>query len=308
MSESVRIGTRGSGLALRQSELVAEGLRRRWPGLSVTLVPITTSGDRLAHANLAAIGGKGLFVKEIEEALLEARVELAVHSLKDLPVGLPEGLILTAFPPREDPRDVLVSRVGSGFDALPRRARVGTSSLRRRVELLARRPDLRIELIRGNVGTRLRKLYEGSYDAVILAASGLLRLGIMPPDAVILEPHEMLPAVGQGTLAVQTRSQDLAVRHLVAALDDADARAAAMAERAFLAALGGSCNMPIGAYARLEHAVFRLDAFVATPGGERIMRDSEAGRRGDPEGLGRRLADRMLAAGADEIVKVVQAV
>jgi hydroxymethylbilane synthase len=284
--------------------VVAEQLRRRWPGLTVILVPITTSGDRMATANLAQIGGKGLFVKEIEEALLGGRVELAVHSLKDMPAELPPGLILTGYPEREDPRDVLVSRHGGGLHDLPPAARVGTSSPRRRVELLARRPDLRVELIRGNVDTRLRKLYDGPYDAVVLAAAGLNRLGITPPHAVVLEPDEMLPSVGQGTLAVQTRADDLAIRHLVAALDDPEARAAALAERAFLAALGGSCNLPLAAYARMEGPRFRLDAFVATPGGEHLLRDSATGSRADPETLGRRLADRMLASGADEILKL----
>jgi hydroxymethylbilane synthase len=307
VSESVRIGTRGSGLALRQAELVADVLRGRWPGLRVTPVPITTSGDRLATANLATIGGKGLFVKEIEEALLSGRVELAVHSLKDMPAVMPPGLILTGFPEREDPRDVLVSRRGGGLAELPGGARVGTSSPRRRVELLARRPDLRVELIRGNVDTRLRKLHEGPYDAIVLAAAGLRRLALAPPGAVVLEPEEMLPAVGQGTLAIQARANDLAVRHLVAALDDPDARAAAIAERAFLTALGGSCNLPLAAYARMEAGAFRLDAFVATVAGDRCLRDSAVGSRSDPESLGRRLADRMRAAGADEILKLSEA-
>jgi hydroxymethylbilane synthase len=308
VSDAVRIGTRASGLALRQSELVADGLRRRWPGLSVVLVPITTSGDRLAHADLSAMGGKGLFVREIEDALREGRVEIAVHSLKDLPAETPDGLVLTAFPPREDPRDALVSRTGARrLDDLPAGARVGTSSLRRRVELLARRPDLRVEAIRGNVDTRLRKLEAGAYDAVVLAAAGLRRLGLAAGSAAVLEPGEMLPAVGQGILAVETRAPDLAVRHLVAALDDGSARAAALAERAFLAAMGGSCNMPLAAYAREEGGAFRLDAFVATPTGDRVLRDGETGSRGDPEGLGRRLASRMLAGGADEIVRAARA-
>jgi hydroxymethylbilane synthase len=285
------------------SELVADGLRRLWPGLQVTVVPITTTGDHLAGANLATLGGKGLFVREIEQALLDGRVELAVHSLKDLPAETTHGLVLTAFPQREDPRDVIVSRDGGGLANLPRGARVGTSSLRRRVELLTRRPDLRVELIRGNVDTRLRKLDGMGYDAVILAAAGLRRLGLWPPGAVVLEPHEMLPAVGQGTLAVQARTGDLAIRHLVAALDDPDARAAAIAERAFLAAMGGSCTTPLGAYARRDGGAFRLDAFVATPQGDRVLRDWGVGQASDPAALGRQVADRMLAAGADQIVK-----
>lgn len=306
MAERVRIGTRGSRLAVRQAELVAEALGRAWPGLAVELVPIRTSGDRLPDANLALVGGKGLFVKEIDEALLDGRVELAVHSLKDLPAEIADGLALAAFPERDDPRDVLVSRTGGGLDGLPRGARVGTGSLRRRVQLLARRPDLAVELIRGNVDTRLRKLEEGPYDAVVLAAAGLRRLGLAPPGAVVLAAAEMLPAVGQGTLAVATRADDAATRRLVAPLDHAETRAAAEAERAFLGAIGGSCTTPLAAYARREGGAFRLDALVATPDGARVLRDGETGDPADAAALGCRVAERMLAAGAADIVKAGQ--
>ncbi len=307
MAERVRIGTRGSALALRQAELVAAALRRAWPGLAVELVPIRTSGDKLAHANLAQVGGKGLFVKEIEEALLAGRIEAAVHSLKDLPAGVPEGLVLAAFPEREDPRDVLVSRSGDGLHRLPTAARVGTSSLRRKLQLLAGRPDLVVEPIRGNVETRLRKLDEVAYDGIVLAAAGLRRLGLAPAGATTLGPDQMLPAVGQGTLAVEVREEDEAIRRLVAALDHAETRAATVAERTFLAAMGGTCTTPLAAYARYEAGRLVLSAFVATPDGSRCLREAEALNAGTPADLGRIVADRMLARGAAEIVAAGQA-
>ncbi len=269
----------------------------------VELVPIRTSADRMARAHLAEVGGKGLFVKEIEEALVEGRVELAVHSLKDLPAEVSRDLVLAAFPAREDPRDVLVSRVGRGLAALPRGARVGTGSPRRRVQLLARRPDLVVEPIRGNVETRLRRLGEGSLDAVVLAAAGLRRLGLEPPGAVVLEPEAMLPAVGQGTLAVETRGDDPDARRLARAVDHAATRMSAMAERAFLETMGGSCTTPLAAYARPEGGVLRLDALVATLDGGRVLRDGDEGDEAAPTQLGRRLAERMLAAGALEIIR-----
>ncbi|MGH7322107.1 MAG: hydroxymethylbilane synthase [Candidatus Rokuibacteriota bacterium] len=304
MAERVRIGTRGSPLAIRQAEVVAAALRLAWPDLVVELALIRTSGDKLPTAHLAAVGGKGLFVKEIDEALLEGRVELAVHSLKDLPAALPDGLTLAAFPERDDPRDVLVSRGAWGLAALPSGARVGTSSLRRRVQLSARRPDLTMEMIRGNVDTRIRKLQDRLYDAVVLAAAGLRRLGLALPNAVVLEPHEMLPAVGQGTLAVEIREDDRATRERVQPVDHGATRQAAEAERAFLEAIGGSCTTPLGAYARVENGALRLDAFVATPDGARVLRDAETGRGEAAADLGRGLAERMLAAGAADIVRV----
>lgn len=306
MRERVRIGTRGSRLALCQAELVAGALRRAWPGLVVELVPIRTSGDRLATAQLATVGGKGLFVKEIEEALRDGRVELAVHSLKDLPAGLPDGLVLAAFPERDDARDALVSRRGGGLEALPAGGRVGTSSLRRRVQLLARRPDLDVEPVRGNVETRLRKLDEVPYDAVVVAAAGLRRLALAPPEMTLLEPEVMLPAVGQGVLAVEAREDDVETRELAAPVDDPVTRAAAEAERAFLRLVGGSCTTPLGAYARPTGEGLRLDAFVATPDGRRLLRDGETGEAACPAELGRRVAERMLAAGAAEIVRAGQ--
>jgi hydroxymethylbilane synthase len=302
VAERVRIGTRGSPLALCQAELVAAGLRRAWPGLAVELVAIRTSGDRFAQAHLAEVGGKGLFVKEIEEALLAGRVEAAVHSLKDLPSGTPPGLTLAAFPTREEPRDVLVSGRAAAVADLPAAARVGTSSPRRRVQLLARRRDLAVEPIRGNVETRLRKLDEGAYDAIVLAAAGLRRLGIARADAALLDPDEMLPAVGQGTLAVEILEADGETAKLVAALDDAPTRAATEAERAFLAAMGGTCTTPLAAHAWFEGGRLRLSAFVATPDGGRVLQDGSTLDGGTPAHLGQLVAERMLARGAAEII------
>ena len=304
MTRRVRIGTRGSQLALRQAEEIAAGLRRAWPRVEVELVPIRTSGDRLATAHLAEVGGKGLFVQEIDDALREGRVDLAVHSLKDLPGERPRDLVLAAFPPREDPRDVMVAARPTTIAALPAGARVGTSSLRRSVQLLARRPDVASVPIRGNVDTRLRKLRDGQYDALVLAAAGLRRLGLLDGGATLLDPDEMLPAVGQGTLGVEARADDAAILALAEPLTDPETRAATLAERAFLEAVGGTCTTPLAAYARREGDGLRLDAFVATPDGTRVMRDRETGAPDAPEALGRRLAARLLAAGAEAIIQV----
>jgi hydroxymethylbilane synthase len=260
----------------------------------------------MPQVNLATVGGKGLFVKEIEEALLAGQVDVAVHSLKDLPGALAPGLDLAAFPERDDPRDVLVSPGGGALEGLPPKARVGTSSLRRKVQLLSRRPDVVAEPIRGNVDTRLRKLAEGLYDAVVLAAAGLRRLGLDPPGAVVLGPDEMLPAPGQGTLAVETRADDAATRRLVAGLDHPETRAAAVAERAFLEAIGGACTTPVAAYARREGAMLWLSALVASPDGARVLRHAR-GTEGPPRDLGREVAEWMLERGAAEIVRQGQA-
>jgi hydroxymethylbilane synthase len=302
----VRIGTRGSPLALRQAEVVAAGLRRARPGLDVDLVPIRTSGDRLATAHLADVGGKGLFVQEIDDALREGRVDLAVHSLKDLPAERPKGIVLAAFPRRQDPRDVLIGSTTTSLQALPPGARVGTSSLRRSVQLLARRPDVVAAPIRGNVDTRIRKLRQGEYDAVILAAAGLARLGLLDATVTPLDAGEMLPAAGQGILGVEAREDDGKVLALASVLTDDETRTAALAERAFLEAIGGTCTTPVAAYARRISAGLALDVFVATPDGSRTLRDGEVGDHGEPESLGRRLAARLLAAGAADIIRAGQ--
>jgi len=297
-----RLGTRGSALAIRQAELARQALIARTKDLDVELVTIKTSGDRLAQADLSQLGGKGLFVKEIEDALLAGIIDCAIHSLKDLPAEIPNGLVLAAFLEREDPRDVLISRGPAQSDSLPSGARVGTSSLRRRVQLLTWRPDLHVEPIRGNVDTRLRKLREGQFDAIVLALAGLHRLGLDPPHAVPLPPEVMLPAVGQGILVVETRGDNRALAETLADVDHGPSRIAAIAERAFLSALGGDCHTPMAAYARLENRRLRVDGLVATPDGSRIVGDRVEGPPDSAAELGRQLARLLHEAGGAEIV------
>ena len=261
-----------------------------------------TEGDRLAAARLAAVGGKGLFVREIEDALLACSVDVAVHSLKDLPAELPDGLTLAVFPAREDPRDVIVTRGPGGLEGLPAGAVVGTSSPRRRALLLAARPDLAVEPVRGNVDTRLRKLETGACDAVVLAAAGLRRLEITPPHADALAVDVFVPAVGQGILGVETRASDERVRTSLAVLDDRAARACALAERAFLARLGASCVTPVAGHASLEGAELVMRALVVSEDGRRVLRQNGTARPADAMGLGRRLAEALLGQGAAEMV------
>jgi hydroxymethylbilane synthase len=297
----VRIGTRASALALAQAESVAAPLRAL--GASAELIPVRTSGDRLAQASLAEIGGKGLFVREIEEALLRHVVDVAVHSLKDMPAALPPGLVLAAYPPREDPADVLVSRAGGDLATLPAGARVGTSSLRRRQLLAARRPDLRILPIRGNVDTRLRKLEEGQYDALVMAAAGLRRLGLAPVHAVTLPLDEFPPAVGQGILGLEARAEDAALLEMLARLDDPTARAEALAERAFLRRLGADCHTAVAAIARRDGSRLTLRGWIASPTDGRALSGYGAGSADEPETLGEGLADELLAQGAAALLQ-----
>ena len=297
---TLRFGTRGSRLAVAQSNQVADALRAR--GLEVELVTIRTSGDRLADVALADFGGKALFVKEIEEALLDGRVDAGVHSLKDMPAVLPEGLCLAAFPPREDPRDVLLTRAGGGLDDLPRGARVATSSLRRRALLLARRPDLSVEPIRGNVDTRLRKLDEGLYDAMVMARAGLDRLGLKPEHSHVLSAQELLPAVGQGILGVEVRAVDQAVLEALSSLDDAAARAEALAERAFLRRLGAGCHTPVAGLARLTGATVEMDGLVSSLDGRTVIRGRAGGPANRAEAVGESLAGDLLSRGARAIL------
>lgn len=298
-AEPLRLGTRGSALALRQSSMMAAEIERR--GTPVELVTIRTSGD-VATGSLAALGGKGLFVKEIEEALLRHRVDLAVHSLKDMPATLPDGLVLAATPPRADPRDVLISAAGLPLEQLPAGTRVGTSSLRRRAQLAAVRPDLGVVDMRGNVDTRLRKLAAGDVDAILLAAAGLGRLGLAPAGLVPLALTQFVPAIGQGILALQVRADDPAVHAIVAALDDPAARAAADAERAFLGAVGGDCHTPLAAHATVRGEQIAMRALVASIDGREIIGDTFEGSVDAAADVGRRLGEALLTRGAAELI------
>ena len=296
MSE-VRIGTRGSALALWQAEHVKARLAAL--GHAVSLRVITTTGDRLQDRRLESVGGKGAFLKEIEEALLAGEVDLAVHSLKDVPTALPAGLSLCAFLERADPRDALVS-AGARLGELPKGAVVGTTSLRRRALIGALRPDLRLLDLRGNVDTRLLRLREGRFDAVLLAMAGLTRLGRAAEATEALDARSFVPAPGQGAIALECRDADAAVRHAVRPLHHEPTARAVAAERAFLAALGGGCNVPLGAHATHAGAELELVAFVASADGREILRGERRGS--DPEGLGRAVADDLAARGARALI------
>jgi hydroxymethylbilane synthase len=293
------IGSRGSPLALWQSRWVAAELEKL--GIATTIEIIKTTGDKITDVALSKAGTKGLFTKELEEALLDGRIDLAVHSLKDMPTELPAGLILAATPVREDPRDALV---GSPLARLPEGARVGTSSLRRMAQLKDLRPDLVIESIRGNVDTRLRKLDEGQFDAILLAAAGLNRLGLSERIAELLPAEVMCPAVGQGALAIETRDEDSPAR----ALDDRATRVAVTAERAVLAGLGGGCQVPIGAHAWLEGETLHLRAAVIAPGGGQPLIRTAQGPAAEAQALGEALAGELLASGAARILETVYGV
>jgi hydroxymethylbilane synthase len=292
----LRLGTRGSRLALVQTGQVADALRAR--GVEIEIVVIRTSGDRLADVALADFGGKALFVREIEEALLDGRVDAGVHSLKDMPAVLPAGLSLAAYPLREDPRDVLLTRSGGGLDELPRGARVATSSLRRGALLLARRSDLSITPIRGNVDTRLRKLDEGLYDGLVMARAGLERLGLKPEHAHPLPVEEFLPAVGQGILGVEARTADGEALEALSGVDHAGTRIQALAERAFLRRLGAGCHTPVAGHARLEGDAIAIAGLVASLDGATVLVGGASGPCSEAEALGERLADDLLARGA----------
>jgi hydroxymethylbilane synthase len=298
------IATRKSKLALWQAEHVAALLRKAHAGLCVELLPMSTKGDRILDRSLAAIGGKGLFIKELEAALEDGRAHLAVHSMKDVPGDLPAGMMLGAMLPRADPRDALITRGARELGDLPRGARLGTSSLRRRAQLLAIRPDLVITTLRGNVETRLRRLDDAELDAIVLAAAGLTRLGLQSRIASLLDPGVSLPAVGQGVIGIECRSDDLPAREAVRALNDPTAHAAVSAERAFARRLGGSCQSPIAAFAELDaQQRLTLRGLGAEPDGSRLIRDSICGRAEQAEALGEALAERVLTAGAGELLE-----
>ncbi|MGA2545411.1 MAG: hydroxymethylbilane synthase [Rectinemataceae bacterium] len=296
----LRIGTRTSALARCQTDWIAARLVELGPGLELSIVPFTTAGDLILDRPLPEIGGRGLFTEELDRALLAGEIDLAVHSLKDLPVDGPPGLTLGAVARRMDPRDALVSARYATLKELPPRARVGTSSLRRGAQLLSIRPDLALLPIRGNVDTRLRKAMDGDYEAIVLAAAGLLRLGRGSAISSYLGFDEMLPAPGQGALAVQCRSGDEAALSLLAGIDHGPTRAFVAAERAFLKGLGGGCSAPIAALGRADGDGVDLEGLVAAKDGSRLVRVRGTGP--DPEGLGKRLADEALARGARELL------
>lgn len=300
----IRLGSRGSKLALWQADFIRFEVERR-TGRGVEITRIRTSGDMILDVPLARIGGKGLFVKEIEEALLTGRIDLAVHSMKDVPTALPDGLEIVSITRREDPRDAFLSEKYARFEDLPEGAVVGTSSLRRQTQLLGIRPDLRIESLRGNLDTRIRKMEEGLFDAVILAAAGLRRLGWDGKIRHCLPPEISLPAIGQGALGIEIRSGDGETREAVSFLDDRDTSLAVRAERGFLVRLEGGCQVPIAAYGRVEGDAIRLDGMVGRPDGSAILRGTATGSVSDPERLGRSLAEELLLRGAKEILDEV---
>ncbi len=300
---TLRIGSRGSKLALAQANQIAGLLRASPAAPTVEIVVISTKGDRLQHRPLPEIGGKGLFTAELETALRDGSIDLAVHSLKDLPTDLPDGMTLGAVPEREDPRDVLVSRANATcLDELPEGCRLGTSSLRRGAQVKAARPDIDVVGLRGNVDTRLRKVDEGEVDAAILAAAGLRRLGLLDRATAVLDPVSFVPAPGQGALGIEIREGDERVAALVGALDHAPSRATSSAERALLAALGGGCRVPIAAHAVVvDGAGFHLDGLVAAPDGSRVVRAE--GDDEEPDALGAMVAEALAAIGARELLE-----
>jgi len=304
---TLRIATRKSPLALCQAEIVAARLRELHEGLTVELLPLSTRGDRLLDAPLAKVGGKGLFIKELEHALLDGRADIAVHSVKDVPVDIPEGLHIPVIMTREDPRDALISAVGADIDGLPKGARLGTSSLRRRCQVKALRPDLEVIDLRGGVRTRLEKLDAGEYDALLLACAGLKRLGLETRIRESLDPDRLVPAIGQGALGIETRRDDGAVDALVAPLNDELSAACIGAERAINAALGGGCQVPIAGHAVLEENTLRLVGLVASVDGSEVIRASDSGPSSDPEALGKAVADALIGRGARRILDAVYA-
>jgi hydroxymethylbilane synthase len=301
------IGTRGSVLARWQAEWVKARLQAAHPGLDVALAIIKTTGDKILDVPLSNVGGKGLFVKEIEEALLGGTVDLAVHSMKDVPTVLPDALHLAAIPARDDPYDALISRSGLPLAELPAGATIGTSSLRRQAQLLAYRNDLTIASLRGNLDTRLRKVADGAMDAIVLATAGLRRLGWESRITEILAPSVCLPAIGQGALGIECRCDDERVNRLVAALDHPDTRACVGAERAFLTRLEGGCQVPIAAHATLAGDRLTLQGLIAGVHGERVLRDEIAGASADGAALGRELAERLLGRGGDAVLRAIYA-
>lgn len=305
MPREIRIATRKSALALWQAEYVKARLEQAHPGLLVSLVPMVSRGDKLLDAPLAKIGGKGLFVKELETALLENEADIAVHSMKDVPMDFPEGLGLYCICEREDPRDAFVSNTYDSLDALPAGSVVGTSSLRRQAQLLARRPDLKIHFLRGNVNTRLTKLDAGEYDAIILAAAGLIRLGFQDRIRSSISAEDSLPAGGQGAVGIECRSADAEIHALLAPLHHRETALRVTAERALNKRLNGGCQVPIACYALLENDQLWLRGLVGQPDGGLLLRAEDRAASSDAEALGVRVAEALLAQGAEAILKAV---
>jgi len=302
MKKQLKIGTRGSLLATTQSTWVKKQIEEHHSDCQVELVKIVTKGDKILDVALAKVGGKGLFVKELEEALLSGEVDLAVHSMKDVPAELPDPLHLGIIPHREDPRDAFIANDYKSINDLPTKAKVGTSSLRRRAQLAAMRPDLVIEDLRGNLDTRLRKLDEKKFNAIILAAAGLNRLGMSHRAACYFSPEEMLPAVGQGALGIELRKDDSELLDGLMFLNHEDTAVAVRAERAFLFRLEGGCQVPIGAYCQVEGDRLQLTGLIASVAGDKIIKSSTSGPRATAESLGAQLAEELLARGGREIL------
>jgi hydroxymethylbilane synthase len=303
MATPVVIGTRGSKLALWQAEWVRSAIRQRFPGVAVELSVIKTQGDKILDVPLAKVGGKGLFVKEIEDALLQGRADVAVHSMKDMPSEIPAGLVIGAVPERETPTDVLLSRNGLPLRELPAGSVIGTSSLRRAAQLRHLRPDLEVVPLRGNVETRIRKLDTDPLTAVVLAAAGIKRLGLEHRVTEHLDDERMLPAVGQGALCIEIREQDPRVGPMVAALDHPATRTVVSGERAFLKRLQGGCQVPIAGHGRLDGAHFTLTGLVADVDGGTVIKHLLSGPASAAERIGIELAEILLSRGADEILK-----
>jgi len=308
VNRPVRIGTRGSALALWQANHVRDEFARRH-GVETELVRIQTSGDRLQTVSLAQIGAegsaKGIFIKELEDALLAGTVDIAVHSMKDVPTETPAGLVFAAIMRREDPRDCLISRSNRSLKGLPAGARIGTSSLRRQAQLRHVRPDLVVADLRGNVDTRLRKLAEGGFDAIVLAMAGVNRLGASDKVTQIFKQDVMLPAVGQGALGIEVRANDSDAMALAASLDDSETRVCVTAERALLRELEGGCQVPVGTWARIgQSGEIEMEAGVFSPDGREAVRRSDHGAHGDAEAIGVRLGSALIEAGADKILRL----
>ncbi|MET0070935.1 MAG: hydroxymethylbilane synthase [Candidatus Thiodiazotropha sp.] len=305
MSQTLTIATRKSPLAMWQAEHVAAALKKAHPELRVELLGMTTQGDKILDTPLAKIGGKGLFIKELEQGLMSKEADIAVHSMKDVPVELPRGLHLPVIMRREDPRDAFVSNRYRHIDELPQGACVGTSSLRRQCQLAEMRPDLVIKSLRGNVNTRLRKLDEGEYDAIILAAAGLKRLGFEARITALIGPEQSLPAIGQGAVGIECRVDDQRVNALIAHLHHEDTAHCVHAERAMNQRLNGGCQVPIAGYAMLESGNLWLRGLVGEPDGSRIIRGEVEGTTREADAMGQGLAERLLEWGADEILKAL---